>query len=358
MARTNQKRKRSNHPTPRNTLTANGSSEVMIPEKLPHIMPRKRFYRQRAHANPFSDHNLEYPISPEKMDWSNHYPSFFLRPRQNDDLSPEVETVKSQKQVEFADVGCGFGGLLVALAPLFPTTLMLGMEIRPHVAQYVRDKIWALRAQQKLLNDSSAQPVTASDEQKHSLGALPAVPAFMPTFVKEIQKEDTLAGNEEEDDDDEAPITVPKDGAFENVSVIRANSMKFLPNFFKKAQLKKMFFLFPDPHFKTRKHKARIISPTLLSEYGFVLQPNGLLYTITDVHDLHLWMVKHLTEHPLFTPVPEDTLLLDKEEKKIIECIRQSTEEGKKVARNNGDKFLAIFRRLSLADEEALLRAE
>jgi len=33
-----------------------------------------------------------------------------------------------------------------------------------------------------------------------------------------------------------------------------------------------MFFLFPDPHFKKTKHKWRIISPTLLAEYAYVLQ--------------------------------------------------------------------------------------
>ena len=31
------------------------------------------------------------------------------------------------------DVGCGFGGLLVKLAPLYPDTLMLGMELRDKV---------------------------------------------------------------------------------------------------------------------------------------------------------------------------------------------------------------------------------
>ena len=31
--------------------------------------------------------------------------------------------------------------------------------------------------------------------------------------------------------------------------------MKHLPNFFRKGQLEKMFFLFPDPHFKKAKHK-------------------------------------------------------------------------------------------------------
>jgi tRNA G46 methylase TrmB len=35
------------------------------------------------------------------------------------------------KQVEIADIGCGFGGLLVALSPLFPNTLMLGSPPPP-----------------------------------------------------------------------------------------------------------------------------------------------------------------------------------------------------------------------------------
>ncbi len=49
-------------------------------------------------------------------------------------------------------------------------------------------------------------------------------------------------------------------GGYANVSVIRANAMKHMPNFFAKGQLSKIFFLFPDPHFKLRKQKARIIT--------------------------------------------------------------------------------------------------
>ena len=30
---------------------------------------------------------------------------------------------------------------------------------------------------------------------------------------------------------------------------------RYLPNFFEKGQLTKMFFLYPDPHFKKAKHK-------------------------------------------------------------------------------------------------------
>ena len=47
--------------------------------------------------------------------------------------------------VEVADVGCGFGGLLLGLAPALPGSLCLGMEIRTRVAEYVRLRILALR---------------------------------------------------------------------------------------------------------------------------------------------------------------------------------------------------------------------
>lgn len=40
---------------------------------------------------------------------------------------------RADLQVRFADVGCGFGGLLVRLSPLYPDTLMVGMEIRDKV---------------------------------------------------------------------------------------------------------------------------------------------------------------------------------------------------------------------------------
>lgn len=117
--------------------------------------------------------------------------------------------------------------------------------------------------------------------------------------------------------------------------------MKFLPNFFKKGQLSKVFICFPDPHFKARKHKARIVSTTLNSEYAYAIKPGGIIYTITDVEALHEWMVEHLDSHPSFERIC-------KEEEETDECVKvmmSETEEGKKVARNNGKKFVALFRR-------------
>ncbi|CAG0888303.1 unnamed protein product [Darwinula stevensoni] len=243
-------------------------------EEMTHVKqewrkPQKKYYRQRAHSNPIADHCFSYPVSPDRMDWSSLYPDHFSTGGNS----------KTNLQVEILDVGCGYGGLLVALSPLFPSSLILGMEIRVKVSDFVTDRIQSLR----------------KDEPGH----------------------------------------------FTNVACIRSNAMKYLPNFFNKGQLKKMFFLFPDPHFKKAKHKWRIISPQLLAEYAYVLSIGGRLYTLTDVEDLYNWMVEHLEGHPLFSRVQEDTL----KEDPVLEKIWESSEEGQKVTRNQGKKYFAVFER-------------
>lgn len=43
------------------------------------------------------------PLKPEEMDWSEHYPDFYQ----------SGQTISSNcHKVEFADIGCGYGGLL------------------------------------------------------------------------------------------------------------------------------------------------------------------------------------------------------------------------------------------------------
>jgi tRNA (guanine-N7-)-methyltransferase len=67
------------------------------------------------------------------MDWSPYYPAFVTIPKQDQanpqsDIDVEMGRVgQLKKDVEVADIGCGFGGLLVALAPVLPNTLLLGM---------------------------------------------------------------------------------------------------------------------------------------------------------------------------------------------------------------------------------------
>jgi hypothetical protein len=55
-------------------------------------------------------------------------------------------------------------------------------------------------------------------------------------------------------------------GRFDHLSVVRTNAMKYLSRFFEKGQLKKIFFCFPDPHFKRSNHRRRIVNTGLLAE--------------------------------------------------------------------------------------------
>jgi tRNA (guanine-N7-)-methyltransferase len=138
-----------------------------------------------------------------------------------------------------------------------------------------------------------------------------------------------------------------KPGPYQNISALRTNSMKFMPNYFARGQLSKIFLCFPDPHFKQRKHKARIVSAQLNAEYAYVTKPGGLVYTITDVEELHHWMAKHFEGDEagdikdLWTRVTEEELLADP----CVKIMSEETEESKKVTRNGGKKFIAVFRR-------------
>lgn len=56
----------------------------------------------------------------------------------------------------------------------------------------------------------------------------------------------------------------------------------------------------------------------------------------------HDWMVKHLEEHPLFQRLSPEWEANDK----CVKIMTHATEEGKKVERKKGDKFVACFERL------------
>jgi len=103
------------------------------------------------------------PTSPGDKDWSVYY-----------DFNNANNSFESN-DIKFADIGCGYGGLLIQLSEMYPNKLSLGMEIRVKVSDYVQDRIKALR----------------------------------------IQHPDK----------------------YNNIACIRSNAMKYLPNFFKKGQV-------------------------------------------------------------------------------------------------------------------------
>ena len=268
--------------------------------------PQKRYFRQRAHINPLNVADaFEYPLAPGRMRWAAHFPAHFHSApaaaaagsaAASGSAAPAAAAAAAEDdaRVEVADVGCGFGGLLAGLSPALPRTLMVGLEIRAKVAEYVRLRILAARRSE-----------------------------------------------------------APPGGSCHNASVIKTNAMKLLPRFFARAQLSALFFCFPDPHFKRANVRRRIINAALLAEYAYVLREGGRLYTITDVRDLHNWMVANCEAHPAFVRVPDADLAGDP----CVPIMRTYTEEGQKVERLQGAKFVAVFRRASRAEAAAKFAA-
>ena len=363
------------------------------------------------------------------MDWSIHFPAYISNPTNNSSTQVFAESQQAKdtsiasppkpltKPITIADIGCGFGGLLVALSPLLPDDLILGLEIRSQVTQFVQDRIAALRAQAKAQAQNPSQPPTQIQEDRLKLSQVESEPHTNdPRNVEPADwllssslpnPSSTTAGTTTSSPSTSS--TQPLPSSYENISALRANTMKFLPNIFPRNSLMHIFLCFPDPHFKQRKHKMRIVSETLVAEYAYVLkQGYGHVWCITDVEELAGWMKTrletfgkrrrrrrshsqrrgteldgkqageeeertqqdnkddktiegqveddddneryHYQGDPLFEPIPipndgEEDSWPDKFVGSMVKTMRFETEEGKKVTRNGGKKFVSVFRR-------------
>ena len=269
-------------------------------------MPNKNNYRQHAHCNPLSKISMGYPFSPECINWSLSYPiEFSSSPKDqkaNSNLYLNTKTYPgpftnekykpistsnipknfySEPYVNIVDIGCGYGALLENMSKsLEKGSLALGLEIRDKVTNYVGERIKGLR-----LNTDNKE--------------------------------------------------------FNNISVMRSNTMKLLLNFFYKGQLDKLFFCFADPHFKRTNHRKRIINQYLLNEYSYLLKKGGKLYIITDVEELYIWERSMLNQNKCFKEMSKEEV-----EKDPFTGFMKNTNEARKVIKNWGNMFYSIYERV------------
>ena len=85
-----------------------------------------------------------------------------------------------------------------------------------------------------------------------------------------------------------------------NVRSVFANMSVDMPRLFEAASVRRFFLNFPDPWFKSRQHKRRVINPTLMAEIARALAPGGELFVQTDIFALALDALAALEAEPSF----------------------------------------------------------
>jgi tRNA (guanine-N7-)-methyltransferase len=72
------------------------------------------------------------------------------------------------------------------------------------------------------------------------------------------------------------------------VRSVFANLSVDLPRLFPAGRVSRFFLNFPDPWWKARQHKRRVMSPELVAELSGLLAEGGEIYLATDVFDIAL----------------------------------------------------------------------
>ena len=73
-----------------------------------------------------------------------------------------------------------------------------------------------------------------------------------------------------------------KDAGLANAYVLQANAATALPELFTPRSLSRVIIMFPDPWYKPRHLKRRVVNKNFLRELGKYLQPGAELHIATD----------------------------------------------------------------------------
>jgi tRNA (guanine-N7-)-methyltransferase len=74
----------------------------------------------------------------------------------------------------------------------------------------------------------------------------------------------------------------------DNVNCVFANMTVDLPRLFAPASVTRFHLNFPDPWFKSRQHKRRVMSSSLVRDLRVLLAPGGEVHVATDIFEIAL----------------------------------------------------------------------
>jgi tRNA (guanine-N7-)-methyltransferase len=117
-----------------------------------------------------------------------------------------------------------------------------------------------------------------------------------------------------------------QDLQLDNVTFLFANINVTLPHLFAPGDLARVSIQFPDPWFKKRHQKRRVVQPQLIEELARLMQDEGQVFLQSDIEEVAVEMATRFHCHPSFHPSPPGLLAenpLPIPTLREVQCLRQ-----------------------------------
>ena len=90
-----------------------------------------------------------------------------------------------------------------------------------------------------------------------------------------------------------------------NVRVIAGDAQTFLDRYVPSGSIEALHVYFPDPWWKKRHRKRRVVNERFVARAAEVIRPGGELRVITDVEEYYQAIVELIAAHPAYEPIGE-----------------------------------------------------
>jgi tRNA (guanine-N7-)-methyltransferase len=185
------------------------------------------------------------------------------------------------------DIGCGKGGFLLKCALKQPDMNFLGLEIRQGAIDHCN------YFKEKYQNPSNLYYLSCN------------VNINLENILKLLQKENEIQHQLQQKETEEKGIEKVKEAATD--TVLSSQSLRILESNHQKSSrlplLSTITIQFPDPHFKKRNYKRRVLNTELMeiiSKYSFVNDTK--LFVQSDVKEIMIDMMEHIRNSTYFSP--------------------------------------------------------
>lgn len=98
----------------------------------------------------------------------------------------------------------------------------------------------------------------------------------------------------------------------DNVHFLSCNINVTLPHLFAPEELARVSIQFPDPWFKVRHHKRRVVQPELVSLLATLIKPGQPVFLQSDIEEVAVEMEERFAEHAAFVNQHGDRVRIDR----------------------------------------------